>query len=730
MVSLNAPRIVGDIETYSECDLKRRGMACYAEHPSTDLNCFCWKLDDGAVHAWVPQATVEWVGRFLAFCIEQGHPWQGAVFIGPDVPGSLRAHLAAGGQFNAFNAGFERLVLNGSAGANYDFPHLEIAQMVCSMANARVHGLPGGLEDAANAVEAPVRKRLSGAAAMRYLSKPRKDGSRPMLAEEPERFMELVLYCRFDVESEDSVDQLVPPMTAAERKVWEVLDQKPNDVGCLIDLEVCDDMQMLIGVHKRELEKLCLTLTGIKPSRAGPLAGWIRAHGFPQLENLQADTVRKALMLDLPEETKTILRLYSTYNAKSVTKFDAFSRSVCGDARIRHMFMFYGAGTGRWSAHHIQNLARGAIPDPDVAIAAAKEWDLDWLRTLYPGVDPSKVIASCVRGAMIARPGHDLVFPDFSGIEARYNAWLGGEAWKLAAYRAYDRGEGPDLYVVSVSRAFGLPVADVTKDQRQLGKVMELALGYEGGVGAFIKMAGTYRIDLKDIEKAYDTLPQDVIEEAIDAYGHAKEQGRLYDLPEKLWLTCEALKRLWRRAHPGIVALWRDLKDMAIKATLNPGVVYRIPNGKVMFKVEGQWLVMRLPSGRKLWYYRPEVKRVKRVSGQNGTGVGGYQRTDETFYYMGINTQTRQYGRASMYGGSWCNNETQGGCRDILVRSMFKLDAAGYPLIGSVHDQPLMEVPHGFGSDEEIERLMCSGQTWDTGLPLAIELHRGPRFKK
>ena len=715
-------KITLDIETFSRSNLKKEGMAKYAEHESTDILCACWAVDDGPVHAWIPSGDAIFYDR-----LRESNEIDGNLFLGDETPKPLRLLIERQDtQVHAWNNGFERLNLNGTAGQRYDFPEIQIAKCRCSMANARVHGLPGSLEDAADAVGASVRKRKKGRAAMQYLCKPRQNGTRPLLVEERERFLELVPYCADDVRAERAVDALVPPMTTAEQRIWEVLDQEPNDAGLLTDLQLCDDMQMLIHQYKKELEKRCLELTGIKPSRAGPLAAWIRAHGFPELENLQADTVRKALKKDLPPEVRIALLIYGTYNAKAPTKYDAFSRSACADGRIRHMFMFYGAGTGRWSAHHVQNLARSSIDDPETAIAAARDWDLDWMRTLYPKVDFMKVAGTCVRGALIAGEGNELVFPDFAGVEARYNAWMGNEEWKLKAYRDFDRGEGPDLYTVAYARAFSVPMDAVTKPERQIGKCMELALGYEGGVGAFIKMAGTYRIDLKDIEKAYDTLPQDVVEESIYAHEYAEKQGRLYDLPERIWVTAEGIKRLWRRAHPGIERVWRDLKDAAIKATENPGVVCTAAGGRILFKIVDKWLVMRLPSGRKLWYFRPSVRRARKL---NFTGKFDEEGSKE-FRYFGINTKTRQWGPTGMYGGSWCNNETQGGCRDLLVRAMFRMRDRGLPLRGSVHDEPIAETRIGAVSDEEINEMMCGDQTWDKGLPLAVEIHRGPRYKK
>lgn len=707
-----------DIETFSRQDLKKGGMAKYAEHESTDILCACWAVDDGPVNAWVPSADVAFIKDLQAL-----NEIDGATYWGEEVPDTLRHFIELGTELHAWNNGFERLNLNGTAGQRYSFPKLEIKNMRCSMANARVHGLPGALEDAANVVASPVKKRLAGINAMRYLCKPRKDGTRPLLTEERERFLQLVPYCADDVRAERAVDNLVPPMSAAEQKNWE-MDQEFNDRGWLRDPEVCTDMNVLVHIYKKELDQRCRDITGIKPSRAGPLADWIREHGFPDLENLQADTVRKALMLDLPSEVKTVLKIYSTFNAKAVTKFDAFDRSACADGRIRHMFMFYGAGTGRWSAHHVQNLARPSIDDPETAIAAAKEWDLDWIRTLYPKVDPMKVIGTCVRGALIAAPGKELVFPDFAGVESRYNAWMFGEEWKLEAYRAYDRGEGPNMYCVVYGRLFDVdPNSEEGKAGKQQGKVIDLANGFEGGVGAAAKMCATYRIDLKDMAATLDrTLPRDIVEESVEAWHYAVEQGRTYDLPEKIWVPLEGSKRLWRRAHPRIVSGWKQLNEAAIAAVDNPGQIHQTKNGRVKFKVEDRWLIMRLPSGRRIWYFQPMVHRPKPTK--------KHPKPKPIFYYMGVDTKTRQWGRTSMYGGSWCNNETQGGCRDLLVRGKLRMRARGRPLIGSVHDEPILETLPGEVSDEEIIQDMCEGQSWDEGLPLTVEIHRGQRYRK
>lgn len=722
-----------DIETFSRQDLKKGGMAKYAEHESTDILCACWAFDDGPVSGWVPEADLEFLKELLAL-----YPF-GALHGGPEVPKELIVSIAQRrDEVHAWNNAFERSVLAGPAGRRYGFPKIELSQAYCSMVNSRIHGLPGALEDAANAVNASTKKRTSGVNAMRYLCKPRKDGTRPTLKEERERFLLLVPYCADDVAAERAVDNIVPRMTDSELRIYRELDQLMNDRGWEVDLEAVDNMEMLIRAYKIELDKLCRSITGIKPSRPGPLADWIRSHGFPGLENLQADTVRKALLKELPEDVKRVLKIYSTFNMKAPAKYQAMRLAACADNRLRHLFMMYGAGTGRWSSVivQLQNLFRSVISDPEAAIEIAKEWDLEYLKEMFAGVDAMKVIASAVRSVLIAGKGKHLIFPDYAGVEARWNAWMFDEQWKLAAFRSQDAGTGPSSYCVTYGFCFNEdPNFDTsTKEgsfKKQLGKVLDLSMGYEGGVGAFVKMAGTYRIDLKDmVARVFPTLPPDVLDEAVYSYQWAVEQGRTYDLPERIWVTCEALKILWRRKHPKIVTGWTQLKEASLAAVGSPGLVVPIPNKRVAFKVEGDFLKMRLPSGRCLWYYMPRIKTPKRKAKQHDGTTKLIDGRPE-LHYLGMNTVTRQWGPTSTYGGKTCENETQGGCRDLLIECKYEMIQMGdIELIGSIHDQPVGKVDEGWDREEELVARMCKDRVWHHGLPLAVEMHRGYRFRK
>lgn len=699
-----------DIETYSEVDLKKSGLYRYAEDETTEVTVACFAFDDGPVQYWFPDRAAHVLADQLP----------GQVHLGP-CPKDLAAHIDAGRPVHAHNAQFERVVLNGPAGRRLGVPKIAIRQTVCTAAKVATAGLPRNLGEAAAALGTHPKDDI-GKMAMYALSKPRTGKTKRWDFSTPkgrELYLTLARYCGDDVEAERGIDKAVRNLPLLEQQVY-WLDQLINERGVGVDLESVHTVQRLVAEYRDELQKACVTLTGLSPSQTGKLADWIRAHGYPRLSDLQKDTVLRALEDPAcPTGLRGILKLFSTYNAKAVNKFDAIDRAVCADGRLHGMFLYYGAGTGRWSSLivQLQNLFRPVIENANDAIDVFALDDLQYVKESYPGVDPMKVFASTVRGMLVPAEGKHFIALDFAGIEARVNAWLFGEEWKLAAFRAFDAGTGPDLYKVAYSRSFARPIEGVTKDERQVGKVQELALGYEGGVGAFVTMAATYNLDIEKLAAAaLNAMPAETLEyEQMVAWPNAKQSGRSGGLARETWVGIDGIKTLWRASHPKIRQGWRDLKDGAAHAIRNPGRTYKLPNGKIKFKMHEQWLYMRLPSGRLLAYFRPWVE------GEDW---------DETIRFMGVNTETRQWGKTHTYGGKLCENAVQAISRDLLVGAMLRLEEAGYTIVGTVHDEVILEVPVLFGSQHRAEQIMCELPDWAAGLPIAVEGWTGPRYKK
>lgn len=741
-----------DVETYSTCNLKSAGVYRYAEHESTELLVLSYAFDDEPVRLWIPAASIPSQIHYGLVAAKSG--FNGRVInVSLDVPDDLRQHIESGGEIRAHNALFERTVLNGTAGRKVNFPGIKAEQCVCTAAKMAANGLPRALGDAAKALKSQHEKSTEGRITMLQLSQPRRGKeSRYTPENSPDKFLILYSYNIDDVEAERAIDKMVPDLTPSEQKVYQ-LDQKINDRGILVDLEAIHNILAVIEEYKGylavEMEKATSSFldAGLKPTQRDKIAEWVRANGFPQLCDMQAETVKEIIAGDkAPDNVKRVLQIYSTYNMKAVTKYQAMLDAVCSDGRLRGMFLYHGANTGRWSSLivQLQNLFRPVIKDPDVAIEAFKARSLDWIRTLYEGVDPMRVAASCIRGMLIASPGKDLLFPDFAGIESRVNAWFFGEEWKLQVFRDYDtilgvdeKGEpirkGPDAYKVAYARSFNCLPEDVTKDQRQIGKVQELALGYEGGVGAFTTMVDTYGIDLDELaEKAYSTLPDNARESAEWMW---EKFGQATGLSHDVYVTCDGLKYLWRQAHPKIKDGWKDLKVAAEQAVQFPGKIFAIPNQKIMFKVvkfgENSWLKMRLPSGRQLSYFNPRWIPPKVVKGKDRYGNDVEKEIPGELRYWGIDTKTRQWKEVSSYGGKWDENADQGFSRDLLVAGMFAMEENGYPVIGSVHDEGITEPDEDYGTFEHAGQLMCdaAGKV-APGLPLAVDGHRAKRYRK
>lgn len=750
-----------DIETFSEEDLNSAGVYRYAEHPSTSVNALGYRIDDGPVNLWIPfddvPATV--LGPLEERLRASGVRYY--VTTGKQIPADLiswfdGSPLTPGYERRAHNAQFERVVLNGVAGQKLGFGKTNIAEWTCTAVKAAANGIPRALDDAAKALKTK-RKDEGGRPSMLQLSKPRKPtkadpSTRWTFVNAPEKWVAMLAYNVDDVLAEYELDEALPDIPESEAKLYR-LDQKINDRGWKVDLDAVHNILFVVERYKEQLAKEFWDLTkkyvldeksgefieqGLSPTQRERVSEWVRANGFPNLMDMTAEYLATVTnRADVPENVRRVLRIYSTYGAKSVSKLQAMLDAVCADGRLRGMFLFFGAATGRWSSLivNLQNMMRPVIKDPMTAIEAFSSRDLDLIRFLYPDVDPMKVAGSCIRPCLVPDREHDLVFPDYSGIEDRVNAWFFDEEWVLKAYVESDAG-GYHPYEKTVCRSFGLDLNSQTPKQwkddprRQWGKVQRLALGYEGGVSAFATMVDTYNINLE--EMAVAVLPL-LSEDALDHADWMAKNHPNSTVSGDVERACNGLKYAWRRDHPHIVQGWKDLKEAAERAVETPGVAYWLPNKKIAFRTEDyrgrRWLCMRLPSGRKIKYYDPKWTP-PRESERWLNGVLTPVTIPGYMDYMGIDTYTRQWVRQQTYGGKLDENGDQGFSRDLLCNGMLNLDAAGYAIVGSEHDKAILEVPVASGSVEEIKTLMVAQPRYCAGLPLHTDGKRMKRYGK
>lgn len=661
-----------DFETRSTVDLKKAGAYRYAQDPGTAILCLAWKLGDGPTTIWRPEQPF---------------------------PKELADHIRSGGRVLAHNAPFEYVIWNFVLRRDPDqsIPALFIDQLECTMSRALTLALPASLDQVAAALGVRVQKDMDGRALMMRMCKPRRvlPNGQIEWVEDPDSIDRLARYCMTDVGAECEVDAALPRLSPSERRVWE-LDQRINERGVRLDTRLVAAAKTVVEEAQRRADERMWWLTDGDVKRCtetAKIVAWLNKRGIP-CESVAKGEVEEIVLSSQVAGDATaeeVIRLRRAAAKSSTAKFRAMQDSVCDDGRVRGVLQYHGASTGRWAGRLIQpqNLPR-VDPDrdlPDVMRA------LDLLATGRPAVevvdgldlltgDPLGTLSKCLRAMLIAGPGNKLVGGDFSNIEGRVNAWLAGEDWKVEAFRDYDAGTGHDLYKLAFARSFGVPVEEVSKADRQIGKVMELALGYQGGVGAFQTMAAGYGVKISD-ERA------------------------------------DELKAAWRKAHPHIVQSWWALQDAAIEAVAAPGVTVRILDGRVGYHAANGFLFCQLPSRRVLAYANPRIVQVE-------TKTGGVRNQVE---FDGVDSTTKKWGPQRLYGGLQCENIVQAIARDIMVEAMLRIDPL-YPVILTVHDELLSEVPADQADPDEYGRLMSVLPVWAAGLPVAAQAWSDERYVK
>jgi len=356
------------------------------------------------------------------------------------------------------------------------------------------------------------------------------------------------------------------------------------------------------------------------------------------------------------------------------------------------------------------------------------------------------LLSKALRAQFVASKGKVFYGGDFSNIEGRINAWFAGEQWKLDAFRDYDSGRGDDLYVRSYAQAFGLDGGSVTKSQRQIGKTQELAFGYQGSVGAWLRFDP--RPDLVTRVTKGLFYGTDVWRKAADQYDRSRNH---LGLGPDSWIAIKVNVNSWREANSRIVQGWWDLQDAALAAVDAPGCVAPALNGKVAYMVSDGFLWCKLPSGKLLAYAQPRLVEMKEeyVVDEEGEAIpldellpheleekiaaGAKVETGRTrtqVAYQGKNQKTGHWGRQFLYGGLQTNNVVQSTARELLRIAMHTIEDAGYPIVLTIHDEVLSEVDEGFGSVHEYQSLMSILPPWLDGLPLAAKAWTDHRYVK
>ncbi len=692
--------LYADLETYSPVPIAN-GTWAYAE--KAEILLFGYAIDDEPAKVW-------------------------DVTTHASMPEDLRAALdrvSRGLMHTVWHNGmmFDTVVLDRVLGVR-----IPPAMVIDTRVVAYQAGLPGALGQLCEVlnVDADKAKDKAGAALVQLFCKPLPKNytlRRATRLTHPEKWASFVNYCRLDVEAERELWKKLPKFNcegsyAARELENQEEDARINRRGMLVDTDlavaaVAAAKEQKVALN-RKLEAQTLGRVATHNQRDA-LISYFRDTYHVDLDELTKAAVEAKLDdPSVPEPMKEMLRDRLAGTRTSVQKYRAILKRVSADDRMRGNLQFRGAArTGRFSGcgFQPQNLPRPKIKSNDeveAAIAAAKDGVLG---LFYD--DPGEVLQSCIRGCIVAPEGKKLCVADYSNVEGRVLAWLAGESWKLQAFRDFDAGRGHDLYKLTYARTFGVRPEDVTKAQRQMGKVLELALGYGGGAGAFATFARGYGVDLHgmadSVEKTIDPSIWRDAERSYETY--FVPQGRDEGLDPKVFIACDAVKRAWRLANPHIVRLWYAVGDavkLAIGGSADVHVGHRIGIARA-----GSYLLVRLPSGRRLAYPSPRLSE------------------EGDFSYMGVEQFSRKWTRIKSYGPKLVENIVQATSCDLLTEALLRLEPRGYEPVLHIHDEIIAEAPadsaHNF---KEMEKLMAELPPWAEGLPLVAAGFEANRYRK
>lgn len=630
-----------DFETFSKVDVMKVGAWAYSVHPSTEVMFLSWADGDEFPDLTDDPKTMKKV---------------------------FEERKKKGNTFSAWNSFFEFCICLNVLKIDIPFE-----QWHDTAAQAAALALPRALGNCGKALGMPQDKQkdAEGKQLIQKLCKP----VRGKRNRDPKLLAALGSYCRQDVIAERAIMHKLKPLSAEEVKIWQ-LDQKINFRGVGFDIE---NVENAIAIRNQEVDRLIGTVADVTDGELSNVNSpkavkeFAEKHGYI-LKNFQKEYLKDVLKDEkLPKVLREVIQIRLQTGKTSVAKYDSLMKIIDRtDNRSRGLLRYHGAATGRWSGNLFQpqNLPRPSMKNPEEAVDVFEYRCPETIDLLYG--DTMEVLSDCLRSMIKAAEGKRLLVCDFAQIEARVLAWLAGQRDIVELFR-----NDEPIYEHAAAKIFKKSVEAVVTDERLIGKVATLALGYQGAVGAFQTMAPVYGVKVKD------SFAEKIVEE-------------------------------WRASNTRIVAFWYDIDRAAQSAVKHPGQIFKCRS--IRFKVQNGFLFCRLPSGRLLAYFKPRMKPGKFGKPQ--------------IHYLGTNSKTKRFEELDTYGGKLVENITQAVARDLMTNGMLNTEAKGYETILTVHDEIIAEADEDFGSLKEFQSLMCDLPEWAEGLPIGGDGYEAKRYKK
>ena len=661
-----------DYETYSDLDIRKVGGARYVRDPSTEILMLSWSIDRGEVSLWQPH-----LGR---------------------MPAELRdAMTDPHVEKWAFNAGFEEGI------STHALPRYEPGVVVprgtwrCSMYLAYGLSFMGSLDKILQQIGFPEEmwKLAEGKKLIQRFSKPQPANHKTRRWgwwNDPDQWERFGAYCVQDNVVERGLRewcQQFDPISNEEWQIWQ-MDQDINNRGIPVDRVLTSTARGLVGYRKGELKKEMKAITGLdNPTSNQQLSEWIapyNGHYGLNLTDMQAPTLEKNIETCTDPVLKRVLQCKRWVAQTATQKFDSVDLMACEDDTLKGMFVAGGASrTRRWASRgiNLQNLKRPIVDDMDAWADALKSLALDHYLAEHELMD---LLAASVRAAIAAPRGRKLVVSDLGSIESRVLGWV-ADCPRINNTFAIDK----DTYKDFATELYHIPYEEVTKQQRNFSKPPTLGCGYQLGAKGLVEYADSMGVTM--------TLDEALI--AVDTF---------------------------RRIFPEVKQMWYWLVETVSLVTTTGG---RACGYKVDIHRDASFLYITLPSGRRLAYYKPEMRpdtiRWKdRLTGEMRS------RQVMNFTYMGFNRFTNKWGRISTHGGGLTENIVQAIARDILAYHMRLAVQSGHDVVGHVHDEIITVSPDEWAQArlQHLEDLMRISTPWAPDLLLDAEGYVGQHYRK
>ena len=643
-------QLILDTETYSESDITVEGGFKYTTDPSTELTCMSYKIDSERTKLWYARKDKD---------------------IPNDLYNAVMDCSLGQGKALAFNATFDMRVWNLIVAPTFNVPEIPLENWIDIQAVCARFKLPQNLKNAGVALGCLTEKMAVGKQLIRKCCKP---GGNPT----EQDYTDLCQYCIVDTDVLSEIKTRLPVwwLTKQEQKVWE-MTYKMNDFGVPVDIKEADAIIKYLKIYMEGQVKILPELTKGFVSTPGQIAKikqFCKNMGV-ELPNLAAETVTKYLAKDdLPEVVREVLQLRQELGKSSVKKFLTIHQ-MHNHGVVQGNLNYHGAGTGRWAGRGLQyhNLPRAKLRNPEEVIQ--QFIDRDFIK------DPVGKAKAIIRPMIKAPEGHSLIVSDYSSIENRVLAWLAGDEQTLEGFR-----NNFDQYKDMASFLFKVPVEEIDKTQRQLGKALILGCGFGMSANRFMTAAQTYGVFVDKIRAKF----------AVDAY---------------------------RKKYRLIVKMWYKLADAVKFAVKYPGKKFETNKCTCIVltdHVKHKWLRIVLPSGRALMYMNPK------------TGLGKF---GPATFYKGVHPKTYQWVSKELTPGLLAENVTQAAARDVLCEGMLTVQQSmpEVKLVLCVHDEAgalIKDTDIRSNTMREFNFHLCVDQAYRHDLPLAAEGYIEKRYKK